>query len=110
MRRQILEALPKGIVERDTVKARRRHRSIGQFAMCSQTADGVDKGPIAPGGAQGFSEGERPPRKASWAPASTERIWTELDKKKPAKPSLAGFFRPSHTTSKMRWWAGVNVI
>ena len=28
VRRQILAALPKGIVERDTVKARRRHRSI----------------------------------------------------------------------------------
>jgi hypothetical protein len=30
VRRQILAALPKGIVERDTVKARRRHRSIAR--------------------------------------------------------------------------------
>ena len=31
VRRQILAALPKGIVERDTVKARRRHRSIARI-------------------------------------------------------------------------------
>src|SRR3546814_7636575 len=48
VRRQILNALPKGIVEKDTLKARRRHRSIAkvissieQFAgTADQSADG----------------------------------------------------------------------
>jgi len=39
VRRQILAALPKGIVARDTVKVRRRHRSIGRIlASIEQTA------------------------------------------------------------------------
>ena len=39
VRRQILAALPKGIIERDTVKARRRHRSIERtLASIEQTA------------------------------------------------------------------------
>jgi len=39
VRRQILAALPKGIIERDTVKARRRHRSIARtLASIEQTA------------------------------------------------------------------------
>ncbi|MFZ6813792.1 hypothetical protein ACO0K3_04945 [Undibacterium sp. Rencai35W] len=41
MRRQILDALPKGIVERDTVKARRRHRSIGRVLSSIECLVGV---------------------------------------------------------------------
>lgn len=48
VRRQILDALPKGIVQKDTVKARRRHRSIAKVissierwaGVVDQSADG----------------------------------------------------------------------
>ncbi|CAA0103191.1 Uncharacterised protein [Starkeya nomas] len=43
VRRQILAALPKGIIERDTVKARRRHRSIARtLAAIERMADVAD--------------------------------------------------------------------
>ncbi|WP_316191850.1 MULTISPECIES: DEAD/DEAH box helicase [unclassified Bradyrhizobium] len=38
VRRQILAALPKGILEKDTVKARRRHRSIGRTLAAIEQA------------------------------------------------------------------------
>lgn len=41
VRRQILAALPKGIVERDTVKARRRHRSIARTLACIERLVGI---------------------------------------------------------------------
>lgn len=41
VRRQILAALPKGIVERDTVKARRRHRSIARILASIESMAGV---------------------------------------------------------------------
>lgn len=43
VRRQILAALPKGIIERDTVKARRRHRSIARTLASIEQAAGVAK-------------------------------------------------------------------
>lgn len=41
VRRQILAALPKGIVERKTVKARRRHRSIARILASIECIAGV---------------------------------------------------------------------
>lgn len=41
VRRQILAALPKGIVKRDTAKARRRHRSIGRTLAAIERMAGV---------------------------------------------------------------------
>lgn len=41
VRRQILAALPKGIVERDSVKARRRHRSIARVLASIERFAGV---------------------------------------------------------------------
>jgi len=41
IRRQILAALPRGIVERHTVKARRRHRSIARTLACIERLAGV---------------------------------------------------------------------
>lgn len=41
VRRQILAALPKGIIERDTVKARRRHRSIARTLASIELMAGV---------------------------------------------------------------------
>lgn len=41
VRRQILAALPKGIIERDTVKARRRHRSIARILSSIERTAGV---------------------------------------------------------------------
>ena len=41
VRRQILAALPKGIIKRDTVRARRRHRSIGQTLAAIEQMAGV---------------------------------------------------------------------
>ncbi len=41
VRLQILAALPKGIVEKDTVTARRRHRSIGRTLAAIEQAAGV---------------------------------------------------------------------
>lgn len=41
VRRQILAALPKGIIERDTVKARRRHRSIARVVASIERMAGV---------------------------------------------------------------------
>lgn len=41
VRRQILAGLPKGIVERDTLKARRRHRSIGQVIAAIERRAGM---------------------------------------------------------------------
>ena len=44
VRRQILDALPKGIVEKDTLKARRRHRSIAKvIASIERFAGTVDQ-------------------------------------------------------------------
>jgi hypothetical protein len=48
VRRQILAALPKGIVERNTVKARRRHRSIARIlASIERTAGIAERSAIA---------------------------------------------------------------
>lgn len=41
IRRQILAALPRGIVERDTVKARRRHRSIARVLASIERMAGI---------------------------------------------------------------------
>lgn len=41
VRRQVLAALPKGILERDTVKARRRHRSIARTLASIERFAGV---------------------------------------------------------------------
>ncbi|CAJ8146879.1 DEAD/DEAH box helicase [Burkholderia pseudomallei] len=41
VRRQILAALPRGIVERDTLKARRRHRSIARILASIECIAGV---------------------------------------------------------------------
>lgn len=43
VRRQILAALPKGIIEKDTVKARRRHRSIGRTLAAIERAAGLSE-------------------------------------------------------------------
>ena len=48
VRRQILAALPKGIIERDTVEARRRHRSIARILASIERMAGVaDQSAIA---------------------------------------------------------------
>ncbi|WP_409191989.1 C-terminal helicase domain-containing protein [Bradyrhizobium sp. RDM4] len=48
VRRQILAALPKGIVQRDTVKARRRHRSIARILASIERMAGIaDRSAIA---------------------------------------------------------------
>lgn len=48
VRRQILAALPQGIVERDTVKARRRHRSIARILASIERMAGIaDQSAIA---------------------------------------------------------------
>lgn len=41
VRRQILAALPKGIIKRDTIKARRRHRSIARTLASIERMPGV---------------------------------------------------------------------
>lgn len=41
VRRQILAALPRGIIERDTVKARRRHRSIARVLASIERMAGI---------------------------------------------------------------------
>lgn len=43
VRRQILAALPKGTLQRDTVKARRRHRSIGRTLASIEQMAGLAK-------------------------------------------------------------------
>jgi hypothetical protein len=43
VRRQILAALPKGIVDRDTLKARRRHRSIARIMASIERMAGVSE-------------------------------------------------------------------
>jgi hypothetical protein len=41
VRRQLLAALPRGIIEKDTVKARRQHRSIGRTLAAIERAAGL---------------------------------------------------------------------
>lgn len=43
VRRQILKALPKGIIEQDTVKARRRHRSIARVIASIERLAGISE-------------------------------------------------------------------
>lgn len=47
VRRQILAALPKGIIQRDTVKARRRHRSIARTLASIERMAGVAEQSVA---------------------------------------------------------------
>jgi hypothetical protein len=46
VRRQILAALPKGIVDRKTAKARRRHRSIAQILASIEHSAGLTQGSV----------------------------------------------------------------
>lgn len=58
--RQILAALPKGILEKDTVKARRRHRSIGRTLAAIERLAGVaELSAAAWGGAVGEDRAAR---------------------------------------------------
>jgi hypothetical protein len=81
VRRQILAALPKGIVERNTVKARRRHRSIARIlASIERTAGIADQSAIAWNSAIGDDR----------AAQSTVRKWRQaqpIDRLSPAELS-----------------------